>query len=583
MQLIKLSANKENFKTVEFNPTGISLIIGKKENKETSDIKKTYNSVGKSLIIRIIDFCLASNKIEEFEKKIPDWEFTLEFKIESENYITSRKTSEQGNIILNDKQLSLTEFRDLFAKKLFNINTNSNSSEKNPISFRSLISRFIRPKKFSYNDCYTFVYKEQEDMKLLNNAYLLGLDTEKIIKKINLREEYTKTETLKKSLKKDPTLKSFFKQDTEAEVPIVNLEEEIKKLQNDLDNFIIAEDYTNIKLEADKISEKLRNVRNKITLLQNSIANINKSIEVKADIPKEKVFKIYNEINIKLPELLVKDITQLEDFNSKIIKNRIERLSSERKILEIKLEETQKELKKLESLENEKLQYLNKHGALEEYTAINQQLSDNKLKLDKLKIYQNLIIEYSNKLSEIEIELKQQNILTNNYLNREAKTVLDKNITLFKSISNEFYENKLAGINVSNNEGDNKIRYNINAHIDGDTGDGVSKVKIFCFDWTLLLARHNHNIKFIFHDGRILDGMDPRQISTLFRYSYKKSHESNLQYIISANEDSLESIREYFKEEEYENIIEKNKILELTDKSDESKLLGIQVDMDYEK
>ena len=154
---------------------------------------------------------------------------------------------------------------------------------------------------------------------------------------------------------------------------------------------------------------------------------------------------------------------------------------------------------------------------------------------------------------------------------------------VFKSISNEFYENKLAGINVSNNEGDNKIRYNINAHIDGDTGDGVSKVKIFCFDWTLLLGKHNHNIKFIFHDGRILDGMDPRQISTLFRYSYKKSHESNLQYIISANEDSLESIREYFKEEEYENIIEKNKILELTDKSDESKLLGIQVDMDYEK
>ena len=76
--------------------------------------------------------------------------------------------------------------------------------------------------------------------------------------------------------------------------------------------------------------------------------------------------------------------------------------------------------------------------------------------------------------------------------------------------------------------------------------------------------------------------MDPRQVSTLFKYAYSKSHECNLQYIISANEDSLEAIRQYFTEDEYKNFIENSKILELTDKSDESKLLGIQVDMDYE-
>jgi uncharacterized protein YydD (DUF2326 family) len=577
MQLIKLSANKASFKTVNFNQTGLSIIVGKKENKKNLDIKKTYNSVGKSLIIRIIDFCLASNSIEEFEKKIPDWEFTLEFKIEDSHYIVSRKTSEQGDLILNSKQISITEFRDFFSKELFNL------KEKNSISFRSLISRFIRPRKFSYNDCYSFVYKEQDDIKLLNNAYLLGLDTERVIKKIKLREEYTKTDNLKKSLKKDPTLKSFFKQETETEVSIVNLEQEIKKLQNDIDNFIIAEDYTSIKLEADNISEKLRSVRNKIFLLQNSINNINKSIEIKSDIPKEKILKIYDEINIKLPDILVKELTQLEEFNSKIIKNRIERLSSERKLLEVQLDENKKELKKLESLEDEKLQYLNKHGALEEYTAINQQLADNKLKLDKLKTYQNLLIEYKNRLDEIDIELKRENISTNNYLNKEAKSILDENINIFKSISNEFYENRIAGISISNNDGDNKLRYNINAHIDGDTGDGVSKVKIFCFDWTFLLVKHNHNLKFLFHDGRILDGMDSRQVSTLFKYAYKKSNETKLQYIISANEDSLESIREYFTEVDYINIIEKSKILELTDKSDESKLLGLQVDMDYER
>ena len=54
------------------------------------------------------------------------------------------------------------------------------------------------------------------------------------------------------------------------------------------------------------------------------------------------------------------------------------------------------------------------------------------------------------------------------------------------------------------------------------------------------------------------------------------------QYIISANEDQLQSIRQYFTDDEYANIVEKNVVLYLTDGSDSTKLLGVQVDLDYE-
>ncbi len=63
MRLIELSANKESFKTVSFKPEGISLIVGKREAPDIPNKKKTYNSVGKSLIIRIVHFCLASRPI----------------------------------------------------------------------------------------------------------------------------------------------------------------------------------------------------------------------------------------------------------------------------------------------------------------------------------------------------------------------------------------------------------------------------------------------------------------------------------------------------------------------------------------
>lgn len=73
MRLIKLTSNKEQFKDVHFkNKVGINIINAVRYNEYNNDIddsKYTYNGLGKSLIIHLIDFCLGSKKIKEFEKK----------------------------------------------------------------------------------------------------------------------------------------------------------------------------------------------------------------------------------------------------------------------------------------------------------------------------------------------------------------------------------------------------------------------------------------------------------------------------------------------------------------------------------
>ena len=212
---------------------------------------------------------------------------------------------------------------------------------------------------------------------------------------------------------------------------------------------------------------------------------------------------------------------------------------------------------------------------------MNNQLANMKTKLNKLKTYKEILQEYKNKLAEIKIEFEKENIETNNYL-IQIKPFTDMNVALFRSFSREFYDNKPGGIEISNNDGMNKMRFNINAKIQDDASDGIGEVKIFCFDWMLLKAKHSHKINFIFHDSRLLSNMDPRQRAILFKQAHKHAVGDGLQYIISANEDMLESIKGYFEPNEYQEVIEKNKILELTDKSDETRLLGIQVDMDYE-
>ena len=100
---------------------------------------------------------------------------------------------------------------------------------------------------------------------------------------------------------------------------------------------------------------------------------------------------------------------------------------------------------------------------------------------------------------------------------------------------------------------------------------------------TILLLKQNHNFEFLFHDSRLFSNMDPRQRYSLFKIAYEKISNEGLQYIATINEDTIQTFKDLMTEEEYEKIIEKNTRLVLTDESDESKLLGIQVDMDYNK
>ena len=62
MQLKKLYANKSSFRTVEFNETGLSFIVAKQKNPDNKNNGKTYNGVGKSLLVKIIHFCMGSKK-----------------------------------------------------------------------------------------------------------------------------------------------------------------------------------------------------------------------------------------------------------------------------------------------------------------------------------------------------------------------------------------------------------------------------------------------------------------------------------------------------------------------------------------
>lgn len=574
MRLIRLSANKASFKTIHFKRSGISLIVAKQKTEEQ---RNTYNSVGKSLAVALVNFCLGSNAIKELEEKLPDWVFALDFEINNEHYRAERATANQGVIKLNGKERKLEDYRDFMGFKVFGL-----ANDIQFLRFRPLVSRFIRPRRNSYDDYYKCLSEETDYSRLLNTSYLLGLDVNRIVKKCSLKDEFERISKFDKNLQEDPIVKAFFVDGDDADnikLKIVELQRKIEELQYNVEHFIIADDYYEIKKEADAISANLLILRNQAAKYRHAISDIERSLQIKPDITEQQLIDFFTEAQVELSDMIVKRLAEIQAFNEKLIGNREKSLSDERAKFQSRLEDVESQIQTLGRQEDEKLQYLNSHGALDDYVGLTEQLNSYKSQHSKLVNFEKMLKEHKARKNAIRKEMASEDEATERYLT-EIDKLITSIITFFQILSEQFYKEKTAGVSIENNTGMNKLRFNIEAKIADDAGDGVNGVKTFCFDWTLLKMQLNHQVKFIFHDSRLVSDIDTRQIETALRIAYKECAENDFQYILSVNQNVLDNLRAQMGDD-YQRLVGDNEVLELTDESDEGKLLGIQIDLDY--
>lgn len=574
MRLISLTANMPSFRSVNFNPEGLSLIVAKRRKPQDADSSKTYNGVGKSLLLDLVHFCLGASKNDVYERKLPGWEFTLRFEVKGVAYVAQRRTSDQDTIVLDGEEIKVAKFCAQLEKEVFPF-----AEGVAYLTFRSLLTRFMRPAKESYTSFDTTYVKEKPYQRLINNAYLLGLETSLITEKHRLREEQERIRKLRDNLDKDSVFQMFFTSGKNVDIDLKDLEDKSKQLEADLQAFRVAENYHEIHSEADALSKSIRELENRQFMLSSAIENIEKSMRLQPDIAPDLVAALYREAQVALPEAVLKTLDEVRQFHEQLLTNRIKRLSAEKTALEGELSSIDQELGAKGRDLDDKMKFLGSHGALEEFVAITNKLSDLRSKAQKIRAYKGLLEEYSNELQRLQVALANENLKTHTYL-KDSETLLNSNLERFRSFSRRFYHDKPGGLIVKANDGENQLRFEIDAAIEDDSSDGINEVKIFCFDQTILTGRHNHFIRLLFHDSRLFGDIDPRQRATLFKVASETARELRDQYIATINQDQIEGMRSRFSPEEFDAIFNsKTIVLELTDQLPEEKLLGIQVDL----
>lgn len=570
MRLIRLSADKPTFKTVEFNRSGLTIIVGAK-----SKGGGTYNGVGKSLIIEILHFCLGSSKNAEFELKIPEWEFTLEFELLDGAHSVSRNTSKQGSVYLDHQEKRVSDFNAWMEERLFTIPAGVPG-----LSYRSLLPKFMRRGQKQYNDPrYTEDYTEFD--MLVRNAFLLGIDVHLLAIKAQIRDEIKKLQNLRSNFKKDPLLRDFYMGGKDADIQLSFLERRIVELEKDKDAFVVAENYYEMQINADVLAAEIDNDKNETFLQRNALENIDRSLKELPDLPLERLRQLYGELTAAFKPESLKRLEDVSDFHKRLLENRVSRLSREKMRIKEQLRVAEQALRLKQAELDRQLKALGEARALDQYTAIVNEIAKLTGQAQKLRDYKSIDLEYSNREANYERQLSDEVIKTNTYL-EETRPFRDRNFNIFKEFVAKFYPSSPAGISLHNNEKENRKRFDFDVHVENDSSDGINEVRIFCYDMTLLCLKQGHKVDFIFHDSRLYANMDVRQRAMLFRIAHEVAQQRGYQYIASLNPDFISGMESEFEKDEFERIILQNEVLELKDDSPAGKLLGIQVDMHYE-
>ena len=573
MRLITLSASEYTFKKVSFNQSGASFILAKQDKPEQFDNSKTYNGVGKSLLVALIDFCLGAstnNKItKSLHKTLPDWHFILKVKINNKDYTIIRYTDQPKYIKLNNENLTLVNFNAKLARLCFEIPTGFQY-----LSFRSLLPFFLRSSKQSYINYNEPIKVGTAYQKLLYNTFLLGLDINFAQTKMQLKKQVDETNKLHKNIQKDPILKQFFDGYRDSSLALAELDEKIKKLEEDLKNFEVADNYYSIKQEADNIKNKLDKVQKTIQLRSINIDSINQSLKIKPDVDRNDIKKIYNESKLIFQVNVEKKLFELEKFYNDLTINRTKRLEKYKSNIINELKDLDVKFTCLKTNLDKNIQFLNAHQALEVFTKISERLANLKQNREKLQGYDKLQHDYEQKKISLKKEMILQSEETTLYLD-QARSDINKIMEYFRILVKCFYPDALAGITVHNNDRKNQLRYDIDAKIQSDSSDGINSVKLFCYDLTLLMQGSRHAMKFIFHDSRLFSDIDEAHCNELFKIV--KDRFVDHQYIASINQNQLNALSK-----EVKSFVQENIVQTLTDDSDDGKLLGITVELEYD-
>ncbi len=540
-----ISNKSKVIRDIKFN-LGLNLII---DNTPAEDTKSTGNNVGKTTVLKLIDFCLGAKGniiYTDTENKKEVYDVVKDFLIDEEVEITlilvddlndpnAKQLEVQRNFLthkrtvrkINGKEILDKDFEQELEKYIL-----PDKENKKP-SFRQVISHNIRYKDESINNTLKTLDKFTTDVEYETlYLYLLGCSFSEGAKKQALISKINQEELFKERLEKKQSKTTY-------EIALSLVDDEIDVLHEKKASFNLNETLEQdleqlnvVKYNINKTSALISKLEIRKNLIEESRQELESSISY---IDLQQLRTLYNEVALNV-EGLQKNFEDLVAYHNNMVVEKVKYISQDLPEIISKLSSSREELISLLAQEKELTDRVAKGDSFEELEKVIFELNEKY----RVKGEYESIISQLNEVEENIEELNDQIEAIDNYLfSGDFEVLLKEQVKkfnkFFSNISQELYGEKYA---LTYNKQVNKKGqqyYKFNA-FNANMSSGKKQGEILCFDLAYLLFAEEEGIsclRFLLNDKKEL--MHDNQLIKVAEFVQNK----NIQLIISILKDKL--------------------------------------------
>lgn len=544
MFLKKLSIYNNNGIIREiFFKRGVNLIVD--ETSEAQRLQATGNNVGKTTVLRLIDYCLGAKgdeiykdsefsgqpntDIEVFLKQtevVITLEMVEEWNGEEENVISISRNflkQKQKKQTINGVSYSDEEFTKKLEELIFHTTIDKPS-------FRQMIAKNIRitPERMTNILKVLVKFTKTEEYEALY-LFWLGIDTASSAEKAKLIEKRQQEKRFQNRLKNESKGDLAF-----IEQQLVFLAGQIAELEKQKDDFNLNERYEeDIKLLNDT-KKRLNNIASEISVLEerkNLILESKTDLEAQyTNINTQQIGLLYEKAKVLIPSLQV-SFEQTVQFHNDLLTEKLAYITRELPTINQQLKSLNISLEEHRTKEISLTQKVKKMGvwdSLERIIAALNSLYERKGNLEKQKEYWLQSIDTIKNIDD-ELAIIDKSIGSEEMLMQKRITLFNK---YFSKMSNILYgEHYLLFQKKKENGYDLAIQ-----NIEGNPSAGKKKGQIAAFDFAYIQFADELAIRclhFILHDQ--LENIHDNQLNTLFEVA----NHLNGQYIVPILRDKV--------------------------------------------
>lgn len=543
LKSLLISTPTQEIREISFHK-GLNLIVDETPSGETL----TGNNVGKTTVLRLIDFCLGRDGSVVFkdpESKRGVYQLVKDYLIDNKIIVTltlvddlenpQRQIEISRNFLaykeairqINGIDISKTDFENSLGKAIFP------TIKVDKPTFRQIIAHNVRYEDIRLNNTLDILnsFTKLEEYETLY-LFLFGCDYDEGDKREELIANIRSESNYKKRLEKHGTKNSY-------KVALQDIDREIFKLEQKKASLNInpqldhdLDELTAVKEELNGVSSAITSLRIRRDVIQESINDFNQQ---RFDVDMAQLQLVYKQAEALMPNIQ-HTFEEMVSYHNRMLTNRARFIEEEIPSLEEKMSQLQSSFNLLRTQERNLTEKVTASDTFEELEKVINALNEQYTRKGEYGAILSQIETVEEAMSKFNEDLKN---IDEGLFSADFKTKVDNQLSkfndIFSEISDELYDERYSVKEdvVKNTKGQSVYKFSI---IGTNLSSGKKQGEISCFDIAYTLFADQESIPclhFILNDKKEL--MHDNQLMKLAEIANRE----NIQFVASILEDKL--------------------------------------------